>query len=143
MKVCITYESKFGNGKQCAHYLHGAFTKKGHEAEIFSIKDVKPDSMPQADLYIFSSPTHVGGPPGKMKKFLKKLEIKVEGSKYALMTTYQDPRTRTLEKMEELLGPTGMTKISKGVKIKVTGMKGPLEDGFEDKLEEFTNQVLK
>jgi flavodoxin len=143
MKVCITYESKFGNGKKCAHYLSGAITNKGHETEIFSIREVKPNSLPQADLYVFSSPTHVGSPPGKMKKFLKKLEINQEGTKYALVATYMDPKTKTLEKMEALLSPKGMTKVSDGLKIKVTGMKGPLEEGFEQKLEEFATNILE
>ena len=44
--------------------------------------------------------------------------------------------------MEKLLQPTGMTKITDGLKIKVTGMKGPLEDSYEEKLEEFANDIL-
>jgi menaquinone-dependent protoporphyrinogen IX oxidase len=142
MKVCITYETKFGNGKKCAHYLSGAITKKGHEAEVFSIREVKPNSLPKADIYVFSSPTHVGGPPGKMKKFLKKAEIEGKAFKYALIATYMDPKTKTLEKMEALLSPKGMTKVSDGLKIKVTGMKGPLEEGFEQKLDEFATNIL-
>ncbi|UCE36825.1 MAG: flavodoxin domain-containing protein [Thermoplasmata archaeon] len=142
MKVCIAYESKFGNGEKCAHYLSGAITKIGHETEVFSIRDVKPNSLPQADIYVFSSPTHVGGPPGKMKKFLKKMEIGKKEAKYALITTHMDPNTKTIEKMEALLEPKGLTKASDGLKIKVTGMKGPLEDGFEEKLDEFAANIL-
>lgn len=143
MKVCIVYESKYGNGKKCAHYLNGAITKKEHETEVFSIREIKPNSLPKAELYVFSSPTHVGGPPGKMKKFLKKAEIEGEGQKYALITTCMDLNTKTLEKMEALLTPKNMTKVSDGLKIKVTGMKGPLEDGFEQKLDEFATSILQ
>jgi flavodoxin len=142
MKVCIAYESKFGNGKKLAEHIQTTISKKGHDVETYSIRDIKPDSLPKADVYIFSSPTHIGRPPGKMKKFLNKLEINQEGAKYALLSTYMDPKSKTLQKMEELLQPKGMTKVSDGISIKVNGMKGPLEEGYEEKLEEFTKKIL-
>jgi flavodoxin len=142
MNVCIAYESKFGNGKKLVEHLQTVLSKKGHDVETFSVREIKPNSLPNAELYIFSSPTHVGGPPGKMKKFLKKLEIKQEGAKYTLMATSMDPNAKTLQKMEQLLQSKGMTKITDGVRIKVNGMKGPLEEGFEKKLEEFTKKIL-
>jgi flavodoxin len=72
MKVCIAYESKYGNGKKCMEYLQSVMSKKGHNVEMFSIHEKKPTSAPSANLYVFSSPTQIGGPAGKMKKFLKK-----------------------------------------------------------------------
>ena len=142
MKVYIAYESKYGNGKKCVEHLQGVISKKGHNVETSSIREVKTNSLPQADFYVFSSPTHIGGPPMKMRKFLKNLEIKKEGVKYALMTTYLDPKTKVLKIMEELLQSKGMTKISDGLKIKVTGMKGPLESDYEEKLEEFAKEIF-
>jgi flavodoxin len=103
MKVFIAYESKFGNGKKCVDHLQSVIIKKGHEAHSFSVRDIKPSELPEADLYVFSSPTHVGGPPGKIKKFLKKMDVKAEGAKYALMTTHMDPNTKTLQKMEAII----------------------------------------
>ena len=141
MKVCIAYESKYGNGKKCAEQLQSIIREKGHDVEISSVRDMKPKSLPQASLYIFSSPTHIGKPPGKMKKFLKKMEIE-EDAKYALLTTCLDPQTKALQIMEELLEATGMTKISDGLKLKVTGLKGPLEDGYKQKLTEFAEEIL-
>lgn len=141
MKVCIAYESKFGNGKKCVDYLHGTMIKRGHEVQTFSIREIKPNSLPQADLYVFSTPTHVGGPPGKTKKFLNKLDIK-QGAKYALMTTHMDPNAKTLQKMEGLLQPKRLTKTTDGLMIKVTGMKGPLEEGYEEKLEDFATKLI-
>jgi len=142
MKVCIVYESKYGNGKKLVEHMQTTLSNKGHDVKTYSVRETKPDSLPNADIYIFSSPTHVGGPPGKMKKFLKKLEINQEGAKYTLMTTYMDPKSKTLQKMEELLQPKGMTKVTDGFSIKVKGMKGPLEEGYEEKLEEFTKKIL-
>ena len=72
MKVCIAYESKFGSGKKLVEHMETTISKKGHDVETFSVRETKPDSLPNADIYIFSSPTHMCEPPGKMKKFLKK-----------------------------------------------------------------------
>ena len=103
MKVYIAYESKYGNGKKCVEHLQNIISKKGHDVETSSIREIKPNYLPQAEFYNFSAPTHVGSPPRKMKKFLKNLEVRQEGINYALMTTYLDPKTKTLQIMEELL----------------------------------------
>lgn len=142
VKVCIAYESKFGNGKKCADYLGGVISEKGHEVRTLSIREIKPNSIPHSDLYIFSSPTHVGGPPGKMKKFLKKMEISGKGKKYALMTTYVDPETKTLSKMDDLIKSKGMTKLGEGIKIQVRGMRGPLEEDYEEKIDKFASEIF-
>lgn len=142
MKVYIIYESKYGNGKKCVEHLQNIISKKGHDVEISSIREINPSPLPQADFYIFSTPTHVGRPPGKMKKFLKKLEISKDGAKYALMATCMDYNTKALQVMESILKPSVMTKISDGIKIKVTGLKGPLETGYEKKLEDFANEIF-
>ena len=142
MKVCIAYESKFGNGKKIVEHMQTTISKKGHDVETCSVREISPNSLPNADIYIFSSPTHIGGPPGKMKKFLKKLEINQEGAKYALMETYMYPNSKTLQKMEDIIESKGMTKVTDGVSLKVKSVKGPLEDGYEEKLEEFSKKIL-
>jgi menaquinone-dependent protoporphyrinogen IX oxidase len=142
MKVQIFYESKFGNGKKCVDYLGNVLSEKGHEISKNSIREVKPDSIPRCDLYIFSSPTRMGNAHGKMKKFLKKMNIPGEGKKYALIATYADPETKTLTTMEELAKSKGLTKATDGIKIKVNGMKGPLEDSYEEKLDEFASKMF-
>jgi flavodoxin len=142
MKVCIAYESKYGNGKKCVEHLEKTIRAKGHNVEVFSIREVKPNLLPQADIYVFSTPTHIGGPPGKMKKFLKKLDVKQEGARYSLITTCMDTNTRALEKMTDLLQPHKLTKAAEGIKIKVNGMKGPLWDGYQKQIEVFANNIL-
>jgi menaquinone-dependent protoporphyrinogen IX oxidase len=144
MNVCIVYESKYGNGKKCMEYLQGVIRKKGHTVEMFSIHEKDPTSLPSADLYIFSSPTQIGSLAGKMKKFLKKLELPKVGVKYALVTTCMNPpKTKSLRVMEKLLQSRDLSKVSDGLMIKVTGMSGPLESGFEEKLDAFANDILR
>ncbi|UCD14334.1 MAG: hypothetical protein JSW60_02665 [Thermoplasmatales archaeon] len=142
MKVYIAYESKYGNGKKCVEHLQTAIKKKGHNVEASPINEIKTDSLPPAELYIFSTPTHVGRPPRKMRKFLKKLEMGQEDAKYALMTTCMDYNTRSLEIMEDFLQPKKINKVSKGIKIKVGGIKGPLESSYQEKLDSFVEEIF-
>jgi hypothetical protein len=59
------------------------------------------------------------------------------------MATYMNPGAQSLQVMEELLESTGLTKVSEGIEIKVEGMKGPLERGYEEKLDAFAQTILK
>lgn len=140
MKVCIVYESKYGNGKKCAEYLQSIIKAKGYDVNSFSIREIKPNLLPEADFYIFSSPTHIGSIPWKMRRFLKKIKPKSE-AKYALMTTCISPDTKVIQKMEEILNKKGMIKISE-IKIKVKGMKGPLEEKYKEKLDAFVEEIF-
>jgi flavorubredoxin len=143
VKICIAYESKFGNGKKCADHLGNVLTKKGHNVDILNMRKVKPNKLPKADIYIFSSPTHVGNAPFKVKGFLRKLEIPQEDAKYALMTTCMDLNCKTTKTMEEHLEGKGMTKVTEDLKLKVEGMKGPLEEDYMNKIEEFASEITK
>jgi flavodoxin len=140
MKISIAYLSKFGNGKLCAEYLESVLRKAEHEAKCFSISDTKPDFLPESDIYVFSTPTHVKSAPFKMKGFLKKFNPKSDGAKYALVTTKMAPNTNALRKMDGILAPKGMKKVAE-LEIQVKSAKGPPEDCYRQKLDEFAVKI--
>ena len=143
MKICIAYESKFGNGKKCMEYLQGVLSKDGHDVDLLSARDADP-TLPSAELYIFSAPTQVGNLAGKMKKFLKAVTIPERDARYALITTcLNPPKSKSLKTMERLLEAKGVTKAMDGIMIKVDGMKGPCESGHQDQLKAFAEGVSK
>ncbi len=111
--------------------------------------------MPAADLYLFSSPGRMGKPIGRMRRFLKKVRLP-SGTKYAILTTEGAPRPDkktgrmpteeerakyqlVIPIMNELLQKKGLVKVAEG-KILVTGLKGPLEEGWSKKVEAFASQ---
>lgn len=144
MKICITYESKYGNGKKCMEYLKDVLTGDSHDVDLFSVREKDPSSMPEAELYIFSAPTHAGNTAGRMKKFLKKAVIPQENARYALITTCMNPpKTKSFRTMERLLEPKGATKAAEGLIIKVNGMKGPCESGHEEQLKTLAKEITK
>jgi hypothetical protein len=127
-------------------------TAKGVRVDVHHIRETRPSELPSADLYVFSSPGRVGKPIRGMRRFLKKVSLPA-GSRYAILTTEAMPkadkktgRMRTDEElarhqrvrpiMNELLQSKGLVKLAED-KIHVTGLKGPLEDGWEMKVDTF------
>ena len=107
-------------------------------------------------LYLFSSPGRTDKPIGGMRRFLKKAKLPA-GTKYAILTTegvrQPDKKTgrmpteeeqakwqRIIPIMNEILQEKGLVKVAEG-KILVTGLKGPLEEGWQKKAEAFASQI--
>jgi hypothetical protein len=112
--------------------------------------------MLAADLYLFSAPGRCGKPRWGMRRFLKKAQLP-PGTKYALLDTELAPRPdkktgrmpteeelaqwqRILPVMNEILQAKGLVKVAEGT-ILVLGLKGPLEEGWQKKVEAFAAQM--
>ena len=91
MNVSIIYESKYGNGKEAMTYLETILRKKGYSVQLVSIHEIKPRSLPESDLYIFSAPNAFGKIVRSMRKFLDKIEIKNSSAHYILVNTCLNP----------------------------------------------------
>lgn len=116
-----------------------------------------PRHLPAADLYVFSSPGRIGKPKGNARRFLRKVTLE-PGTRYAILTTQGAPRPdkksgklptqeeqdrweRVIPIMNELLEANGMTKVAEGA-VLVTGIKGPLEQGWQNKVTAFADQIM-
>jgi len=111
--------------------------------KVFSLMEGPIGTIPDADLYIFSSPTRAFSLPANVKEFISKFTPPKKQSRYALMTTYMDPRTISLKKMGTALEAKGMLKAADDLKIKSLGLKGPLEKDYGKKLAAFAAALLK
>lgn len=144
MTISILYESKYGNGKQAMTYLQTALKNKGHTVHLMSIHEAKPHLLPESDLYVFSAPNAFGKIVRSMRKFLEKTEMKNPSARYILLNTCLDPSStqdKGLEQMKEILREKNISKLSEGLKLKVMTMKGPLEVGYEKKLDELAQII--
>jgi hypothetical protein len=158
MKIEYYHASKYGNGKIVAEEFKKFVTEEGATVNIHHIRDARPKEMAPADIYIFSSPGRIGKPIGSMRRFLKKVNLP-SGTKYAILTTQGAPMPnkktgqmpteeeqakwqRIIPIMNELLEPKGLKKVVEE-KILVTGIKGPLEEGWQKKVEDFADVVLR
>ena len=156
MKIEYFHASHFGNGAMVAEEFKKQMEAKGVTVDIHHVKSAKPKEIPPADLYLFSSPGRMGRPIGDMRSFLKKAEL-TSGAKYAVLTTEPAPKPdkktgripteeeqcrwqRVIPIMNKMLQEKGLIKVAEG-KIYVVGVKGPLEDGWHNKVEAFVSRI--
>jgi menaquinone-dependent protoporphyrinogen IX oxidase len=156
MKIEYVHASKYGNGAMVAEEFTRRMATRGVAVDVHHIREVRPDRLPAADVYVFSSPGRMGRPIGGARRFLKNVRLPA-GTPYALLTTEAAPqpdkktgRMPTEEElaehqrvrpiMHELLQAAGLVNVVED-KVLVTGMKGPLEDGWQDKVEAFAARI--
>ena len=141
MNVNIFYASWYGNGKKVVEELARILTEKKQNVAVFSIMEKPEGRIPDADFYIFSSPTRKFSLPRNVKEFISSFTPPGNRTRYALVTTYMDPRTIGLRKMETVLDSKGMLKAASDLKIKSLGLKGPLEQEYGRKLAAFADEI--
>ncbi len=155
MKIEYFHASKFGNGARVAAAFKERMGVNGTRVEIHDVRDMKRETVAPADLYVFSAPGRMGRPIGAMRRFLKRLSLPA-GTRYAVLTTEIAPKPdkktgrlpteeelvarhqRVRPIMNEILQSKGLVKVAED-KILVTGLKGPLEDGWHDKVAAFAD----
>jgi hypothetical protein len=98
----------------------------------------------------------MGKPIGRMRRFVNKVSVPA-GTKYAVLTTELAPQPdkktgrvptdeelakwhRVIPIMNELLQSKGLIEVAED-KVLVTGMKGPLEEGWQQKVEAFVAKL--
>ncbi len=154
MKIEYYHASKYGNGVRIAEEFSRLMATKGIMVNIHHVKKVKPKDIPSADLYVFSSPGRFGKPIGDIRNFLKKAQF-VPGTKCAVLTTEMAPQPdkksgkvsteegdcqKVLPIIREILQAKGLKKIAEE-RVYVQGIKGPLEDGWQKKVDAFVKSI--
>jgi menaquinone-dependent protoporphyrinogen IX oxidase len=156
MRIEYFHASKFGNGAMVAEEFSKQMAAKGVMVNVQHIRAARPDRLPTADLYLFSSPGRMGRPIGGMRRFLKKVRLPA-GTSYAILTTEMAPQPdnktgripseeelarwqRVRPVMNELLQGAGLVKVAED-KVLVTGLKGPLEEGWQQKVATFAARI--
>ncbi len=146
VRVSIIYQSTHGNNRIIANHVRNAMILLGHDVESHNVHDVTPQEVSESDLLVFCAPTHIQRAPRKIRSFLKKLaKIGVYGD-YALIATRLPespklPKARALEMMEESFAGSGGKLVGK-LELVSEDMRGPLEEGWEDRLDAFFAGVI-
>ena len=156
VRIEYYHASEFGNGAKVAEEFKRIMGGKGIAVTLHHVRDVKPRDVPPADLYVFSSPGRMGKPIGGMRKFLKKIDLP-PGSRYVILVTELNPQPdketgrmpneeelgkcqQVIPRMNEALQAKGLQRVL-DAKIFVTGIKGPLEEGWQKKVEALAAQI--
>ena len=141
MKYCIVYWSRYGNGKKIVDYVEQKLSEKNHEITVFNTDEVDPSSMPDADIYVFSSPAEAFRVQKNMRTVMKNLKG-MDGKKYGIINTHKMNRN-WLGSMEKMLFKKDMEKLA-AVDFKmgkeVNEGKGLMED-WQSSLNDFINNL--
>jgi hypothetical protein len=157
MNIAYYHASKFGNGAMVAEEFKKVMAARGITVSVQHIRDANPKDLPTADLYVFSAPGRFGKPKGNARRFLRKVRLG-PAARYAILTTQgaptinpktgrmptqeeQDRWERVIPIMRELLDGKGLSEMAEGA-VLVTGLKGPLEDGWQQKVAAFADQIV-
>lgn len=156
MKIEYLHASKYGNGAKVAAEFKQQMGLKGVVVDVRHIRDVRPTELSLADLYLFSSPGRFGKPVRGMRRFLKNVKLPA-GTPYAVLTTEAAPKPdkrtgrlptedelarheRVRPIMNEILQRKGLVKVAED-KVLVIGLKGPLEEGWQQKVRAFATRI--
>lgn len=155
MKIEYYHASRYGNGAKVAEEFKKVMSTKGVTVNLHHVRDTRPKEISPADLYLFSSPGRFGRPIGEMQRFLKKVRLP-SGTKYAVMVTEFAPQPdnkkqipaqdeigicqRIIPVMDEMLQKKGLVKVAEN-KILVIGLKGPLEENWQNKVQAFASSI--
>ena len=157
MQIEYLHASKFGNGASVAAEFARQMAARCVVINVHHIRELRQTELSLGDLYVFSSPGRFGKPIGSMRRFLKRVKLPA-GTRYALLTTEAAPkpdkktgRMPTEEElakwqhvrpiMTELLQGKGLVKLAED-KVYVTGLKGPLEAGWQQKVDAFASGIF-
>ena len=146
MRIEYFHASKYGNGAMVAEEFRRRMAGRGVAVNVRHVREVKPRAVPPAELYLFSAPGRCGKPIRAMRRFLKKARLP-SGAKYAILTTemptpeQRSKWQRVIGIMDERLQDKGLVKVAEAT-ILVIGIKGPLEEGWEKKVEAFASRII-
>jgi flavodoxin len=141
MNYAIIYWSRYGNNRTIAEHLAKALGKKGG-VTVMTADKADPNSLPLADVYIFSAAAEKFSIQADMKKLMKNLR-NMEGRKYAIINTHALGFKNWLGRMDKLLSKSGMAKAAE-IDFRMgdgTDKGSGLPEGWEKRLDEFAGII--
>jgi flavorubredoxin len=145
-RVLIVYESKYGNTKHAAEKIaEGVRVVPEIEPTVAEIKQFDIKEMAAFDAILVGSPNHMGHATSGVSGFIDMLgKAGAEGKSAAVFDTYMaKDYEKAVKKMEEQIAnkAPGLKLVSRGLSIRVKGMKGPIDEEDLPKCKEFGTTI--
>jgi len=143
LKALIVYWSRYGNGKRVVNRLNKSLKQKGVKTKVIKTDKCDPARLPEADFYVFSSPTEMFRVQRNMRKFIKKLEG-MEGKRYGIINTHCMDRN-WLRSMDKVLTKKKKMKKLAAVDFRVgddAESGDDLPEGWENELDKFAGELF-
>ncbi|MHA1904376.1 MAG: flavodoxin family protein [Candidatus Thorarchaeota archaeon] len=145
-KVLVAYDTKYGNTKRVAELIaEGLRETESMDVTLFDIKHEDLESALEFEAILVGAPNHVGRPTRTFNKFIDQLAKKDHQAKQmAAFDTYMGGDfEKAMKKMEKRAREKlpSVSILSPGLSIRVTGMKGPIDDSELPKCTEFGRRL--
>jgi flavodoxin len=156
MNVLIVYDSVFGNTGKIAQAVGNAISSQGRHVDVVHVKNVRQETIREADLLILGSPTRGFRPTPAITKFLKhcssdsrnSVNVAAFDTRIALHTI-KSAAFRFIVKTGGYAAPAIARRLKKqGARVLVppegflvTGEQGPLQAGELERAVEWATQI--
>jgi flavodoxin len=143
MKGLVVYHTKFGNCKKIAESLARGLKESGLDVTL--IETSTRTVAPEYDFLAAGAGTRMGRVTGSMKRFIRR-QIKGDawaGKRFLAFGTgtrpegggskYDDWSVRGAVRIHEALSERGLKPVADAAKFYVQELKGPLEEGEEQR----------
>jgi len=143
-KALVIYHTQFGNTETIAKALASGLSEQGIEVDCTTIDDAQVDKLPGYDFLAIGGPTHGFGMSQPMKAFMKKLEhVDLREKKaFAFDTKFPSRFAGSAAKgIEKRLKRRGLNVVTSSASAIVTGEKGPLQAGMDEKFTQIGREL--
>jgi flavorubredoxin len=138
-KAIVIYHTLFGNTEEIAKALASGMEEQGIDVNCVKVEDVPIDRLPEYDLLAVGGPTHGFGMSKPMKTFMKKLEhVNLRNKNAFAFDTKRGYRLSgsAAKGIEKRLKRMGMNIAKPYASAIVNDLKGPLQDGMDEKFKQ-------
>ena len=138
-KAIVIYHTQFGNTEKIAKEVASGMDEQGIDVDCIKVEEVQIDKLKEYDLLAIGGPTHGFGMSKPMKEFLEKLEhVDLQDKNAFAFDTKTGGRFwgSAAKGIEKRLKRLGLNIVKPAASAIVKGLKGPLQDGMEEKFKQ-------
>ena len=138
-KAIIIYDTKFGNTEKIAKSLASGMNEQGIEVDCVKVEDVQINKLTEYNLLAIGGPTHGFGMSKPIKEFIEKLEhVDLQDKNAFAFDTKNSSRFwgSAAKGIEKRLKRLGLNIVKPAASAIVKGLKGPLQDGMDEKFKQ-------
>jgi len=146
VKGYVVYHSRFGNSRKIAEKIAEGLSGSGCEVRVFPVEEAPvPDES--VDFLVLGGSTRMGRAGGRIRKYAARAAGVMGGKGFATFSTGatvygEGASLQASDRLFALLKET-MEPLAVPLKAGVSGMKGPLAEGEEERAVAFAREIAE
>ena len=143
-RAIVIYHTQFGNTEKIAKEVESGMDEQGIDVDCIKVEEVQIDRLKEYDLLAIGGPTHGFGISKPMKEFIEKLKhVDLHDKDAFAFDTKNSSRFwgSAAKGIEKRLKRLGLNIVKPAASAIVKGLKGPLEDGMDEKFKQIGTEL--